>query len=45
MTCCTIERLEFHHVGPAPKLEFDFAPRLNLVPSVEEMLDLKAITQ
>src|SRR5689334_17781833 len=26
-----LERLELHHVGPAPKLEFDFAPRLNLI--------------
>jgi hypothetical protein len=26
-----IERLELHHVGPAPNLEFDFAPRLNLL--------------
>jgi hypothetical protein len=26
-----LERLELHHVGPAPKLEFDFAPRLNLL--------------
>jgi len=26
-----LERLQLHHVGPAPKLEIDFAPRLNLV--------------
>lgn len=26
-----LERLELLHVGPAPKLEFDFAPRLNLL--------------
>ncbi len=26
-----LERLEFHDVGPAPKLEFEFAPRLNLL--------------
>ncbi len=26
-----LERLEFQHVGPAPKLDFDFAPRLNLI--------------
>ncbi|WNG62150.1 ATP-binding protein [Archangium gephyra] len=26
-----LERLELHHVGPAPELIFDFAPRLNLV--------------
>jgi len=26
-----LERLELQHVGPAPRLEFDFAPRLNLI--------------
>lgn len=26
-----LERLELHHVGPAPQLEFDFASRLNLL--------------
>jgi AAA domain, putative AbiEii toxin, Type IV TA system len=26
-----LERLEFHEVGPAPKLAFDLAPRLNLL--------------
>lgn len=26
-----LERLELNHVGPAPRLEFDLAPRLNLL--------------
>lgn len=26
-----LERLELHHVGPAPHLELDLAPRLNLI--------------
>ena len=26
-----LEQLEFHHVGPAPSLIFDFAPRLNIL--------------
>jgi hypothetical protein len=26
-----LERLELHHVGPAPELIFDFASRLNLI--------------